>query len=214
MPTRGADLLPADESNITIAAEILRTGGLVAFPTETLYGLGADARSDAAVRKVFEAKARPKEKALIVLVQDLDEAARYGVFNEQARLLATAFWPGALTIIVNRREGSGLSAEINPDSTTIALRAPGSEIVLRLLRAFSGPLTAPSANPSGATPPTTAKTVLRGLGTKIDAVLDGGPCPGKESTLIDISANPPRLLRENAISRAEIARILHPIHLS
>lgn len=213
MPHTGAKVLPANESNITIASKILRGDGLVAFPTETLYGLGADARSDTAVRKVFAAKARPAEKALIVLVQNLDEATRYGVFNDQAQSLASAFWPGALTLIVNRREDSGLSAEINPGGATIALRAPGNDIALRLLRAFSGPLTAPSANTSDATPPTTAEDVLQGLGQKIDAVLDGGRCPGSQSTLIHISENYPQLIREGAISRAEISRILNPIYL-
>jgi len=213
MPAMAAKHLPASDSNIMIAADILRAGGLVAFPTETLYGLGADARNDAAVRNVFAAKARPSDKALIVLVQDLDEAARYGELNDQARRLAEAFWPGALTLIVKRREASGLSAEINSGGATIALRAPGSDIALSLLRAFAGPLTAPSANPSGATPPTTAEAVLRGLGQEIDAVLDGGPCPGNESTLVDVSANEPRLLREGTISRREIAQTLHPVHL-
>ena len=106
-----------------------------------------------------------------------------------------------------------MSAEINPGGATIALRAPGNNITLRLLSAFSGPLTAPSANPSGAVPPTTAEAVLEGLGQEIDVILDDGPCPGNESTLIDVSANPPRLLREGAILREEISRILHPINL-
>jgi len=213
MPPKKAKFLPANESNIIIASEILRGNGLVAFPTETLYGLGADARSDTAVRKVFSAKARPLDKALIVLVRNLDEATRYGVFNDQARHLASTFWPGALTLIVCRREDSALSAEINQGGATIALRVPGNDIALRLLCSFSGPLTAPSANPSGATPPTKAEAVLQLLGQEIDAVLDGGPCPGNESTLIDISANQPRLLREGAISRSEISEILHPINL-
>lgn len=208
-----AELLPADESNIMIAAEILHAEGLVAFPTETLYGLGADARSNVAVRKVFAAKARPSEKALIVLVRGLDEAAQYGILNDEARRLAAAFWPGALTLIVKRRDDSGLSAEINSGNATIALRAPGNAIALRLLHIFSGPLTAPSANPSGTMPPTTAEAVLRGLGQEIDAVLDGGPCPGNASTLIDLSAETPQLLRKGAIPYSEIARILHPVHL-
>ena len=213
MASKNTELLPAGESGFRTASNILRAGGLVAFPTETLYGLGADARNDAAVRKVFAAKARPSEKALIVLVRDFSEAARYGDLNDRARRLAEAFWPGALTLIVNRRDASGLSAEINPGGATIALRVPGSDIALSLLGAFAGPLTAPSANPSGVTPPTTAEQVMRGLGGAIDAVLDGGPCPGNESTIVDVSENEPRLLREGAISRDEIAQTLNPVHL-
>ena len=213
MPTKEAKLLPANDHNITIASEILHGGGLVAFPTETLYGLGANARSDTAVRKVFSAKARPSDKALIVLVRNIDEATQYGVFNDQAHRLASMFWPGALTLILRRQEISGLSTEINPGGATIALRVPGNNIALRLLHTFSGPLTAPSANPSGAIPPTKAEAVLGCLGQEIDAVLDGGPCPGNQSTLIDISANYPRLLREGAISGTKISRILHPINL-
>ncbi|MEE8172367.1 MAG: L-threonylcarbamoyladenylate synthase, partial [Alphaproteobacteria bacterium] len=186
-PIPSVQLLPASEDNIAIAANILRSGGLVAFPTETLYGLGADARIDAAVQKVFAAKARPPEKPLIVLVQDLREAIRYGLFDQDARRLAEAFWPGALTLIVNRREPCPLSAEINPGGATVALRAPGSDIAMRLLDAFSGPLTAPSANRSGAAPPIAAEQVMHGLGATIDAVLDGGSCPGGESSIVELT---------------------------
>ena len=216
MTTRipSVQLLPASEDNIAIAANILRSGGLVAFPTETLYGLGADARNDASVQKVFAAKARPPDKPLIILVQDLGEAIRYGLFDQDARRLAEAFWPGALTLIVNRREPCPLSAEINPGGATVALRAPGSEIAMRLLHAFSGPLTAPSANRSGDPPPIAAEEVIHGLGAAIDAVLDGGCCPGGESSIVELTAGAPRLLREGAISRRRIAEILHPHRLS
>jgi len=210
MPSQGVKKLTATASDIAIAADILRAGGLVAFPTETVYGLGADARNDGAVRNLFLAKARPPDKPLIVLVQDRREAALYGVLNEQADRLAGACWPGALTLIVNRREPCALSAEINPLGVTVALRVPGSDTALRLLRAFKGPLTAPSANPSGAAPPITAEQVVDGLGTAIDAVLDGGPCPGSESTIVDLTSGAPRLLREGAISRRRITEILHP----
>jgi L-threonylcarbamoyladenylate synthase len=210
----GTRRLSADPANLAVAAAILRAGGLVAFPTETLYGLGADARNDAAVRRVFAAKARPSAKALIVLVQNLEEAAKYGIFDETALRLADAVWPGALTLVVRRREDCAISGEINPGGGTIALRAPGSKVAHDLLRAFDGPLTAPSANPSGVEPPTTADEVLKALGGSIDAVLDGGPCPGGESTILDFSADRPRLLREGAIPRAELSRLLYPATLA
>lgn len=210
MPSQGAKRLTASASDIAIAADILRAGGLVAFPTETVYGLGADARNHGAVRNLFVAKARPPDKPLIVLVQDRCEAARYGVLNDPADRLAGACWPGALTLIVNRREPCALCTEINPLGVTVALRAPGNDTALSLLRAFNGPITAPSANPSGAAPPTTAEEVNDGLGTAIDAVLDGGTCPGRESTIIDLTSGAPRLLREGAISRRQITEILHP----
>ena len=214
MPLKGVKRLTASWSDIAIAADILRAGGLVAFPTETVYGLGADARNHGAVRNLFVAKARPPDKPLIVLVQDQREAARYGVLDEQAYRLAGACWPGALTLIVNRCEPCALSAEINPLGMTVALRAPGSDTAHRLLRAFNGPITAPSANPSGAAPPITAEEVIDGLGTAIDAVLDGGPCPGSKSTIVDLTTDAPRLLREGAISRRRITEILHPHPLS
>ena len=214
MPLRNVKRLTASSNDIAIAADILRAGGLVAFPTETVYGLGADARNHGAVRNLFIAKARPPDKPLIVLVQDHREAARYGVLNEQADRLVGACWPGALTLIVNRREPCALSAEINPLGMTVALRATGSDTARRLLRAFNGPITAPSANPSSAPPPITAREVINGLGTAIDAVLDGGPCPGSESTIVDLTAGSPHLLREGAISRRRITEILHPHPLS
>ncbi len=206
-----ARLLPASAENMEIAAAILDAGGLVAFPTETLYGLGADARNENAVLKVYQAKARPPDKPLIILVQDIQEAGRYGELSEDAIRLADAFWPGALTLIFERREASPLARALNPVGNTVALRAPGSDIAMRLLRIFSAPLTAPSANPAGATPPTTAEAVMQNMAGAIDAVLDGGPCPGNESTLLDVSTSPPRLLREGAISRRRIEDILGPL---
>jgi len=186
-PSQCMRRLSATAGDIAIAANILRASGLVAFPTETVYGLGADARNDAAVQKLFAAKARPPGKALIVLVQDLREAGR---------------------------EGCALSAEINPDGATVALRAPGNETAMTLLRAFAGPLTAPSANPSGAEAPESAEEVLNGLGSAIDAVLDGGSCPGSASTIVDLTSGAPRLLRQGAISRQRIEETLRPLRLS
>jgi len=206
-----ARLLPASADNIKIAAGILGAGGVVAFPTETLYGLGADARSESAILKVFQAKARRPDKPLITLVQNIREAGQYGVLDDNADRLAHAFWPGALTLIVAQRDTSPLSSALNPGGNTVALRAPGNDITLRLLRAFAGPLTAPSANLAGAAPPKTAEDVMENMAHAIDAVLDGGPCPGNESTLLDLSAGPPRLLRAGAISRRQIEDIVGPL---
>jgi L-threonylcarbamoyladenylate synthase len=209
----GVKRLTATASDIAIAADILRAGGLVAFPTETVYGLGADACNGGAVQNLLAAKARPPDKPLIVLVENFLEAARYGNFDHRGRNLAEKFWPGALTLVVNRRGDCALSAEINPFGATVALRAPGNEIAIRLLRAFAGPLTAPSANPSGAAAPETAEAAARGLGQAIEAVLDGGPCPGNESTIVDLTADTARLLREGAITGHSIAEALHPLRL-
>lgn len=209
-----ARLLPATPDNIKVAAAILRTGGLVAFPTETLYGLGADARNESAVLNVFKAKARPADKALIVLVKNIQEAALYGVLDDKARRLAAAFWPGALTLIVKQSSTSLLAPALNLDGGNIALRAPGSATAMELLRAFSGPITAPSANPSGAAPPHTAQDVINGLGNVIDAVLDDGPCPGSESTILDLSGTTPRLLRNGAISSRQVEKIIGPLESS
>ncbi len=212
-PPPPARLLPANSNNLEIAADLLRAGGLVAFPTETLYGLGADARNETAVMNVFQAKQRAKDKPLIVLLQDIQEAAQYGELNEHAYRLAEAFWPGALTLIVRQRDSSPLAPGLNPQSGTVALRVPGNAIAMRLLRAFSGPLTAPSANITGAAPAKTAGDVMQGLGHAIDAVLDGGACPGNESTLLDLSGGAPRLLRDGAISRGRIESVLGPLDI-
>jgi len=213
-PPPRARLLPATPDNINAAAAILRTGGLVAFPTETLYGLGADARNKSAVLNLFKAKARRADKALIVLVKDIQEAALYGVLDDKAHRLAAVFWPGALTLIVKQSNTSHLAPALNPGGGNIALRAPGSATAMELLRAFSGPITAPSANPSGAAPPHTAQDVMHGLGDVIDAVLDGGSCPGSESTILDLSGATPRLLRSGAISCRQVEEIIGPLESS
>ena len=203
--------LSADNGNIERCAKALAAGELVAFPTETVYGLGADATNDNAVASIFAAKNRPDFNPLIVHVTDREAAARFVEFNSMADRLAKAFWPGALTLIVAQRDTSPLSQALNPGGNTVALRAPGNDITLRLLRAFAGPLTAPSANLAGAAPPKTAEDVMENMAHAIDAVLDGGPCPGNESTLLDLSADPPRLLRAGAISRRQIEDIVGPL---
>ncbi|NNL73999.1 MAG: threonylcarbamoyl-AMP synthase, partial [Silicimonas sp.] len=166
--------LAADAEGIGKAAEILASGGLVAFPTETVYGLGADARDGEAVARIFAAKGRPSFNPLIVHVADLATAERYGVFNRTARSLVQDGWPSSLSLVVPLREGSSLSPLVTAGQPSVAIRVPGSDLSLKLLRAFGGPVAAPSANPSGRISPTTADHVLSGLGGAIDAVIDGG----------------------------------------
>lgn len=191
--------LKPNETGVAEAAALLRAGGLVAFPTETVYGLGADARNGDAVARIFEAKDRPAFNPLIVHVADLEMADRYGVIRGVARDLVVEFWPDALSIVVPLREGTDLSPLVTAGQQSVALRMPKSDIALDLLRAFGGPIAAPSANPSGRISPTTASHVLSGLDGRIDAVIDGGATrAGLESTIIGFLEDRPRLLREGA----------------
>lgn len=191
--------LSADPDGIATAAELLSAGGLVAFPTETVYGLGADARNAKAVARIFEAKGRPAFNPLIVHVPDLAMAERYGVLNEEARQWVGAEWPAAFSIVVPLRDGTDLSPLVTAGQKSVALRVPKAPVALQLLRAFGGPVAGPSANPSGRISPTTAEHVLRGLDGRIDAVLDGGPTQaGLESTIMGFLDGQPTLLREGA----------------
>lgn len=191
--------LPADAGGIAEAAALLRAGRLVAFPTETVYGLGADARNGQAVARIYEAKGRPSFNPLIVHVADLVMADRYGVLAGEARAFAERVWPAPVSIVVSLRAESGLSPLVTAGHDSVAIRVPRSDIALRLLREFDGPVAAPSANPSGRISPTTADHVFSGLGGRIDAVLDGGATPeGLESTIIGFLGDRPVLLREGA----------------
>jgi len=180
------------------AAALLRSGKLVAFPTETVYGLGADASNGQAVAAIYAAKGRPSFNPLIVHVPDLAAAERFGVFSEETRALAQAFWPGALTIVVPLRRESGLSDLVTAGLDTVALRVPDAALARALLAEAGVPVAAPSANPSGSVSPTTADHVLDGLAGRIDAVLDGGACPvGVESTIV--GGTPLQLLRPGGL---------------
>jgi L-threonylcarbamoyladenylate synthase len=191
--------LAANETGIASAAELLRAGQLVAFPTETVYGLGGDARSDLAVARIYEAKGRPSFNPLIVHVADLDAAEAIAEIGPKAGRLAAAFWPGPLTLVLPLRAGSAVSSLVTAGLTTVALRVPAHPLAQRLLRAFGGPVAAPSANPSGRVSPTLAEHVLEGLAGRIAAVLDGGPCSvGLESTIIQADPDPV-LLRPGGI---------------
>lgn len=193
------EALSPDPTGLSRAAAILSAGGLVAFPTETVYGLGGDARSDRAVARIFDAKGRPRFNPLIVHVPDLATACKYAHFDETAQALARAFWPGPLTLVVPLREGSGLSPLVTAGLDTVAIRVPAHPVARALLSAFAGPLAAPSANPSGKVSPTRAAHVAAGLTGRIDAILDGGPCAvGLESTILGLGQTP-ALLRPGGI---------------
>lgn len=200
--------LNADDDGIAEAARLLGSGGLVAMPTETVYGLAADARDDRAVARIYAAKNRPSFNPLIVHLPDLGAAERYVVMNDEARLLAQRFWPGPLTLVLPLRPAAGLSGLVTAGLSTVAIRVPAHPLAARLLRVSGLPLAAPSANPSGRVSPTRADHVLEGLGGRIEAVLDGGPCAvGVESTILALDG-PPALLRPGGIAAEEIESLL------
>lgn len=190
---------------IAQAIRILRQGGLIAFPTETVYGLGADATNPAAVARIFHAKGRPSTNPIIVHVADEQTARRYAAqWPEKAEQLARKFWPGPLTLVVQR--SSSLAPQVSAGRETVGLRAPDHPLALELLRQFDGPIAAPSANRSTHVSPTTAQHVLEELGSRVDLILDGGPCKvGIESTVLDLSGNVPMILRPGAVTQEQIA---------
>ncbi|SEP79622.1 L-threonylcarbamoyladenylate synthase [Thalassovita taeanensis] len=200
--------LSPDASGLSRAAELLSAGGLVAFPTETVYGLGADARNDLAVARIFEAKGRPRFNPLIVHVASASAAQRYVTWSDTAEKLARAFWPGPLTLVLPLKPGTGLSPLVTAELPTLAIRVPAHPLAHQLLSTFDGPVAAPSANPSGKISPTTAAHVTEGLSGRIEAILDGGPCPvGVESTILGLSGTP-TLLRPGGIPAEAIEQIL------
>jgi L-threonylcarbamoyladenylate synthase len=198
-----------NNTDISKAAAIIRAGRLVAMPTETVYGLAADATIDTAVARIFAAKGRPQFNPLIVHVTGADMAARYVEFPPVAERLAAAFWPGPLTLVLPRKADSAISLLASAGLDTIAVRAPNHKIAQALINAVGGPLAAPSANPSGAISPTCAQHVRDGLGDKVDMVLDGGPCVvGIESTIVKVEEDAVFLLRPGGVVREAIERVV------
>jgi L-threonylcarbamoyladenylate synthase len=190
------------------AAAILRAGGLVAFPTETVYGLGARADDPRAVARIFEAKGRPRFNPLIAHVIDRAAAGRIVALDRTAEALADAFWPGPLTLVAPRRADGALCDLCCAGLDTAAVRAPDHPVAQALLEAVGAPVAAPSANVSGRVSPTTAEHVLEGLGDAVDAVIDAGPCPlGLESTIV-ATGDAPRLLRPGGLPAEALAAIL------
>jgi L-threonylcarbamoyladenylate synthase len=194
--------------DICRAAAVLRRGGLVAFPTETVYGLGANALDAAAVGRIFEAKGRPSNNPVIVHVSDESQArALTGDWTPDAARLATQFWPGPLTLVLRRRDF--VPDVVTAGGDTVAVRIPAHPVAQALLAAAAVPVAAPSANRSTALSPTTAEHVVHSLGGRIDLVLDGGPTPGGiESTVVDVSVTPPRLLRPGLIELSQLEAIV------
>jgi len=194
------------------AAMLLRQGELVAFPTETVYGLGGDATSEAAVAAIFAAKERPQFNPLIVHVPDLGMAEKLASFDERARSLARKFWPGPLTLVLKRAPDCPVALLACAGLDTVAMRVPAHPLAQKLLRACRLPLAAPSANRSGHVSPTTSAHVMEELGGRIAALLDGGPCPiGIESTILDLSGEKPVLLRPGGAALEELEKITGPI---
>jgi L-threonylcarbamoyladenylate synthase len=201
-------ILPAGEVGVAAAARVLAEGGLVAFPTETVYGLGADAANPAAVARIYRAKGRPAFNPLIAHVSDLAAARRIARFDAAATALAEAFWPGPLTLVLQKVENCAVADLATAGLDTVAIRIPAHPAAREILRAFGGPVVAPSANISGHVSPTTAAHVENDLAGRIDLIVDGGPVAvGVESTIVGCF-DEPMLLRPGGLPRAEIERVL------
>ncbi len=194
------------------ALTALRAGDLVIMPTETVYGLAADARDARAVAKIFAAKGRPRFNPLIAHVADVSAAVALADMDSRALRLAEAFWPGPLTLVAPARPDCSVSDLARAGLDTIAVRVPAHPLALALLRAFGGPLAAPSANRSGRPSPTTLAAALAETGPYAAAALDGGPCQvGLESTVVSVLDGPPRLLRPGAVTRGQIEDLIGPL---
>jgi L-threonylcarbamoyladenylate synthase len=183
---------PADPSHITQAAARLRAGAVIAFPTDTLYGVGARAADPAAVARLYQVKRRPSVQPMVWLVTGQDQVERFAVVSLAAAELMARFWPGPLTLV--------LPASTATNGPTIAVRAPNHDVALALLTALGEPIASSSANPAGQSPPVDADQVIAALGDELDVVLDGGRCAiGQPSTILDLTGAAPRVLRQGAI---------------
>ena len=204
-------LLSSAPQAIADAAEIIRSGGLVAFPTETVYGLGANAMDAAAVEKIFSAKGRPTFDPLIVHISNLSEIERVvSSFSPAAQTLADAFWPGPLTLVLPKQPD--LPDLVTSNLKTVAVRIPNHPVALALIEAAGVPIAAPSANRFGHTSPTTASHVFQDLAGHIDLILDGGSTSiGVESTILDLSTTPARILRPGGITREMLETLIGPV---
>lgn len=203
------------DDQIAKAAGLLRAGRLVAFPTETVYGLGGNALSDAAAAAIYVAKGRPSFNPLIVHVASLEAAKRHALFNTVALRLAEQFWPGPLTLILPRRTDCALSLLVSAGLDSVAIRAPAHPLARALLEATQLPLAAPSANRSGHVSPTEAEHVRDELGDRVGMILDGGPCPiGVESTVVDVTGDAPVILRPGSITVEQLRQITAGVSFS
>ena len=194
---------------INSAARVIRDGGLVALPTETVYGLAADATNDRAVASIFEAKGRPRFNPLICHFSRLADIRRHAELSPMARHLAEAFWPGPLTLVLPRKSQSTLSLLVSAGLDSVAVRIPGHSLARAVIDAAGRPLAAPSANRSGGVSPTTADHVREGMGDRVDLILDGGPCAvGLESSIVKIEGARATLLRPGGLDRAAIEAVI------
>ena len=204
-----------DKSQVDIAARILKNGGVVGIPTETVYGLAADALNGEAVKKIFQAKGRPMDNPLIVHIADYSDIEKYNLVSEipeSAEKLAKAFWPGPLTIIMKRTDV--IPPEVSAGLDTVAIRFPAHPLAQQIIKAAGTPLAAPSANLSGSPSPTTARHVLNDMDGRIDAVLDGGASEvGVESTVITLAADVPRVLRPGGVTVEELRKVLGDVEV-
>jgi L-threonylcarbamoyladenylate synthase len=207
------EILFPDATGLARAAALLAEGCLVAFPTETVYGLGGDARSDLAVARIYEAKGRPRFNPLIAHVSDMDMARGLAVFDARAEALAARFWPGPLTLVLPLRAEAGLSPYVTAELPTVAIRMPAHPVARALIADFGGPIAAPSANPSGRISPTRAAHVIDGLSGRIAAVIDGGACAvGVESTILGVFDRI-ELLRAGGVPVEAIEALTGPLAL-
>ena len=203
---------PIEPPGIDAAVEHLKNGRLVAFPTETVYGLGGDATSDLSVTRIFAAKERPRFNPLIIHLPDVAAARNHVVFDDRAKRLADLFWPGALTLVLPRRPDCRVSLLASAGLDSLAVRVPAHPLAQQLLRAVGRPIAAPSATRSGRVSPTTAAHVRDELGDRVSQILDGGPCRvGLESTVLDLTEEPARLLRPGGVAQAAIEAAIGPI---
>jgi len=207
------DNLLDNEKSYQQAVDILNEGGVVAFPTETVYGLGALATDEQAVRKIFEAKGRPSDNPLIVHIGNREAVEQYAIqIPDDAYKLMEKFWPGPLTLVFHKRPGV-IAPSVTPGFETVGLRMPDHPVALELLQTLDGPLAAPSANRSGKPSPTEAGHVLKDLHGRIPLILDGGETGvGVESTVLDMTVSPPAILRPGGVTKEMIESVIGPIH--
>jgi L-threonylcarbamoyladenylate synthase len=211
-PGAAANVVGATDESIAAAAQLIVAGELVAFPTETVYGLGGDATNDRAVARIFDAKGRPRFNPLIVHCVDAVAARGEARFNRRADILAERFWPGALTLVLQRRTDCSISLLASAGLASLAVRVPSHAVAQALLAACGRPLAAPSANASGKISPTTAAHVAESLGAKVAMILDGGRCRlGVESTVLDLTAVTPTLLRPGGVTEEELVAAIGPV---
>ncbi len=204
-----SNIFSYNQENIDKAGAVLRDGGLVAFSTETVYGLGADATNDKAVASIFAAKGRPTFNPLIVHVNSLEDAEKYVYVTETARKLAEKFSPGPLTMVLLRKENSGLSPLVSAGLDSVAIRIPNHQVAHDLIKSSNRPIAAPSANASGTVSPTIAEHVHQSLGEKVNMIIDGGACSvGVESTVLDLTGEKVALLRYGGTTREDLEKIL------